>query len=63
MGITSQRGYCNEKKVFLLLLLCAVIVFNSSGVFSQNDIAWTEDELEFIKAHPVVKVGVDHHAS
>jgi len=52
-----------RRKPFLLLLLCTVIVFNSSGVFSQNDIAWTEDELELIKAHPVVKVGVDHHAS
>jgi hypothetical protein len=52
-----------RRKPFLLLLLCTVIVFNSSGVFSQNDIAWTEDELELIKAHPVVKVGVDHHAA
>jgi ABC-type amino acid transport substrate-binding protein len=49
------------KKYLMLLILCTAFILNSSYVFSQSDISWTAEELEFIKAHPVVKVGVDPH--
>lgn len=48
-----------KKQTLLLILLCIAIILPSTYVFSQNDLTWTEEELEFIKAHPVVKVGVD----
>ena len=48
-----------KKQMLLLLVLCIAMLLPSTYAFSQEAVTWTEEELEFIKAHPVIKVGVD----
>ncbi len=53
------RGRAVQSSILLLLLLClflALLILSAAG---DGGISWSETELAFMKAHPVIRLGVD----
>lgn len=58
----SPIGIIKNKQIVVSLIILMIIVFTTIASFcavAENSISLTEDELAFMKAHPLIRLGVD----
>ena len=57
--IASNQMKRNKQVFFSFFSIIVIIIRAIPGFGAESGISWTEDELAFIKAHPVIRLGVD----
>jgi len=58
----KERGERNRKYIVVGAIILVMIVLTKTATFclaAENGIRWTENELVFMKEHPVIRLGVD----